>query len=141
MKIAKAMAAALDAQLLEPNDAEIGSLQQYDLLGFGSGIVFGTHDPELLEFVDKLPKATAKKALIFSTRGRNSLFQNSYHRLLRSKLTEKGYTVIGEFSCRGFTDYYKIFRIFGGVNKGHPTSKEIENAKTFALDLAADFGK
>jgi len=52
---------------------------------------------------------------------------------------EKGYNVIGQFSWRGFSDYHKIFKIFGGVNKGHPNCKELDKAKTFALKLTGTF--
>ena len=47
--------------------------------------------------------------------------------------------MIGQFSCKGFSDYHKIFKIFGGVNKGHPNSKELDKAKAFALKLTRIF--
>ena len=96
------------------------------------------NDTSLLELVDKLTRSD-KKAFIFSTRGRNYLFQNSYHKVLRKKLMGKGYNVISQFSCRGFSDYHKIFKIVNGVNKGHPNSKELDEAKLFALKLARTF--
>ena len=134
-KIAQAMASALDAQVIEPKEAIDGIVSSYDMVGFGSGIYFGKHDSSLLDLVDKLPKCK-KKAFVFSTRGRNSLFETAYHKVLRKKLVEKGFDLVGEFSCRGFSDYYKIFKFFGGVNKGHPKRKELDNAKTFALGLS-----
>ena len=132
LKVGQAIASALDAEIKKPN--EISDVSEYSLIGFGSGIYFAKHDPSLLEFVDKLPK-TDKKAFIFSTRGRNTLFEKTYHKPLREKLNQKGYSIIGEFSCRAFSDYYKIFKLFGGVNKGHPNKEEIEKAKTFALQI------
>jgi len=138
VKIAESMASALNAKLVEPEEVKEYRISEYDLVGFGSGIFFGKHDASLLELVDKLPKSD-KKSFVFSTRGRNSLFQNSYHEVLRKKLMEKGYSVIGQFSCRGFSDYHKIFKIFGGVNKGHPNSEELDKAKAFALKLTRTF--
>jgi len=82
-----------------------------------------------------LPKAHGKNAFVFSTRGRNSLFENTYHKVLKEKLAVKGYNIIGQFSCRGFSDYYKIFKLFGGVNKGHPNDQELGKAKTFCSQL------
>jgi len=138
MKIAESMASALNAQVIDQEEAKDYNIAEYDLVGFGSGIYFGKHAPSLLELVEKLPKSD-KKAIIFSTRGRNSLFQNSYHKFLRKKLVEKGYNVIGQFSSRGFSDYHKIFKIVDGVNKGHPNSRELDAAKAFALKLAGTF--
>ncbi len=140
MKIALAMASVLDAEVVEPKDAEVSAVVESDLAGFGSGIFFGKHEESLLAFVDTLPNLE-KNVFVFSTRGRNSFFEATYHKLLKEKLTQKGYKVIGEYSCRGFTDYYKIFKIFGGVNKVHPTEKEIEKAKAFALRLKKTYNK
>lgn len=132
LKIAQVIASVLKAEVKKPN--EIADISEYSLIGFGSGIYFAKHDQSLLELVDKLPK-TDKKAFIFSTRGRNVFFERTYHKILREKLSQKGFAIIGEFSCRGFSDYYKIFKLFGGVNKGHPNQEELEKAKTFALKL------
>ncbi len=128
------MASVLDAKVVQPTYAQTSDATEADLVGFGSGIFYGSHDENLLAFVDSLPRQD-KKVFIFSTRGRNSLFESRYHRNLKDKLTAKGYTIIGEYSCRGFTDYYRIFKLFGGVNKGHPNSKEIKKAKKFACQL------
>ena len=133
------MATVLDAHVLQPKDAQVSEVVECDLVGFGSGVFFGNHEDSLLAFVDSLPNLE-KKVFIFSTRGRNSIFQKAYHKKIKEKLVAKGYQVIGEYSCRGFTDYYKIFKIFGGVNKGHPTSKELEKAKAFALELKKQIG-
>jgi len=130
-KIAKAMASALDAIVIEPSQVDLASISGFDLVGFGSGIYFTKHDPSLYELINQLPKNSGK-AFVFSTRGRNSFFEKVYHKPLKEKLTEKGFEVIGEFSCRAFSDYHRIFKLFGGVNKGHPNSKELENAKIFA---------
>ena len=37
-KIAKAMAEAIGAELVTPNDAKTKNIEEYDLIGFGSGI-------------------------------------------------------------------------------------------------------
>ena len=135
LKLANNMASVINAEVIGPLEAKGISLSEYDIVGFGSGIYFGKHDPDLLKFIDALP-AVKKKAFIFSTRGRNSLFENAYHKPLREKLIEKGFDVVGEFSCRGFSDYHKIFRLFGGVNKGHPNNKELDLAKAFAIEIS-----
>jgi len=137
-KLAEAMAPILNVQIVGTQEAKDVSLLNYDLVGFGSGIYFGKHDADLLSFVDSLP-VTKKRAFIFSSRGRNSLFEKAYHKTLKEKLVRKGFDVVGEFSCRGFSDYYRIFKLFGGVNKGHPNEKELEKARTFASNLREGF--
>lgn len=120
LKIAEAIASVLGAQILVPVQARSDLFLEYDSIGVGSGIYFSKPDPSLLELIDNLPKAQGKSAFVFSTRGRNSIFENTYHRELKEKLTIKGYNKVGQFSCRGFSDYHRIFKLFGGVNKGHP---------------------
>jgi flavodoxin len=51
-----------------------------------------------------------------------------FHRALKTKLTDKGFSIAGEFSCKGL-DTYKIFGTFGGMNKGHPDENDIKKAK------------
>lgn len=137
-KIAKAMAEVLSAELLKPNEIGVDTFSKYDLIGFGSGIYFFKQHKALLAFVDKLPIMKNKKAFIFSTRGIGPVWL--YHRPLKKKLLEKGFDVVGEFSCRGFDTYllerYMPFLKFtGGLNKGRPNEKDLENARNFAINL------
>jgi len=134
-KIAKVMANTLDATLLQVKQADTSTLEQYDLIGFGSGIYFGEHHGSLLDFVDKLPMLKNKKAFIFSTSGlRKIRFIHDFDKPLRKKLQRKGFDIIGEFSCRGL-DTYRATKLVGGVNKGRPDAKDLKQAEDFASGL------
>jgi len=134
-KAAKVMANILDAALLQVKQADASMLGQYDLIGFGSGIYFGRHHKNLLDFVDKLPVIRNKKAFIFSTSGlRKIRFIHDFDKPLREKLQRKGFDIIGEFSCRGY-DTSKAAMIVGGVNKGRPNAKDLQQAENFASGL------
>ncbi len=130
-KIADAMAAVLDAEVRRPDDVNVEALAEYDLIGFGSGIAFGKHYQRLLRWVEMLP-ALDKKAFVFSTRGASR--QGSHHRALKGKLEEKGLTVVGEFSCRGF-DTYGLMKLIGGIARGRPNEHDLRNAEEFAKAL------
>jgi len=137
-KIAKAMSEILDAELLKPNEVEINSLFKYDLIGLGPGIYFFKHHKALLKLADKLPIMKNKKVFIFSTRGIGPVW--FYHRPLKKKLLEKGFNIIGEFSCRSFDTYLfdkyvPLLRFTGGLNKGRPNAKDLEKARIFARGL------
>ena len=137
-KIAKAMADELRAELVNPHHVDIHTLADYDVIGFGSGIYFGKHHETLLALVDELPVLT-KKAFIFSTSGLKDsllklLYGGDFHKALRTKLVEKGLTIIGEFSCRGF-DTFGPLKVIGGINRGRPNEKDIESAKDFVQSL------
>ena len=68
-KIAKVFAKVLDTQIKTPQKINPNELQEYSLIGFGSGIYSGKHHELLLDLADELPRVTNKKAFIFSTCG------------------------------------------------------------------------
>ena len=68
-RVAKEIANALEAKLLEPNEVNEEILSEFDLLGLGSGIYYSKHHKSLLNLVDTLPAMKDKKAFIFSTAG------------------------------------------------------------------------
>ena len=87
---------------------------------------------DLLLLADKIPEVTDKKAFIFSTsavQGDSKVFKD--HSALRLKLTSKGYSILGEFSCKGFNTN-SFLKYFGGMNKGRPNIDDLKNARNFA---------
>lgn len=134
-KIARTMASALNAQLVNLKEADTPALADYDLIGLGSGIYWGKHDRRILDLVDNLPLQNNKKAFVFSTSGLNeSRVLNNFNRRLKRKLREKGFTIIGAFSCRGFDTVGPLILI-GGLNKGRPNENDLEAAADFAKGL------
>ncbi|MDW8034446.1 MAG: flavodoxin family protein [Nitrososphaerota archaeon] len=135
-KIARAMGEALKADLAKPTELSVEVISKYDLIGFGSGIYFGKHHPSLFLLIDKLPYQNGKMAFIFSTSGLRKIWLlHDFDKPLRSKLLAKGFNVLGEFNCKGWDTYPLWVKPFGGINKGKPGIKEIEEAKHFARML------
>ena len=46
----------------------------------------------------------------------------------------KSYRLIGRYECLGF-DTFGLFRLVGGLQKGHPTQDEIRKAVEFYQNL------
>jgi flavodoxin len=135
------MAKVLDAGVKSPQQTIPEELQEYDLIGFGSGIYHYQHHVSLLDLVDKLPQITNKRTFIFSTTGAPIAFGESalaeaikYHVPLRKKLEAKGYTIVDEFICAGFNTN-RFLKWFGGINKGRPNAEDLKNAAEFASKL------
>jgi len=130
------MATVLDAKLIKLNETDRPALADHDLIGFGSGIYFGKHDRRLLGLVDNLPLQTHnKKAFVFSTSGLNKgRVLNNFNRRLKRKLEKRGFSIIDEFSCRGFDTVGPLILI-GGINKGRPDEQDLEAAADFAKGL------
>jgi flavodoxin len=134
-KIAKVFAKVLDAQIKTPQQIDPQELQQYSLIGFGSGIYGEKHHKFLLDLADKLPQVTSKKAFIFSTSaimGKEKVAKD--HSALRKKLESKGYIIVDEFACKGFNTN-SFMKYLGGMNKGRPNAEDLRNAEEFAKNL------
>jgi flavodoxin len=142
-KVADVFARVFDARMKTPGQTDRGELQDYELIGFGSGIDSDKHYKELLDFTDSLPRVAGRKAFIFSTcgmpvfvAGRSSAAEYAVksHSALREKLTSRGYAVIGEFSCAGHNTN-SFLKLFGGLNKGRPNAEDLGDAEEFARAL------
>jgi len=134
-KVAKVMSNTLNAELLRVEQVDINMLAAYDLIGFGSGIYFGKYHRSLPELVDKLPMLENKKAFIFSTSGLRKIpFIHDFDKPLKEKLKQKGFNIVGKFSCRGF-DTSQAAKIIGGLHKGRPNEKDLKQADDFARGL------
>ncbi len=134
-KIASIFSEVLNAQVKTPEKVIPEQLQEYDLIGFGSGIDSGKHYKPLLDLADRLLGVNKKLGFIFSTsavQGKAKVEKD--HSLLRQKLQSKGYTIVDEFSCKGFNTN-SFLRYFGGMNKSKPDSLDLKNAEEFALSL------
>jgi flavodoxin len=148
-KIANVFAKVFDAQIKTPQQIIPEDLQEFGLVGFGSGIYNGKHHKSLLDLADKLPKVTNRKAFIFSTcgvpvvlagRGLIKEYAGKSHSTLREKLQSRGYVIIDEFSCAGFNTN-SFLKFFGGLNKGRPDAEDLIHAEEFAQNLMENPGK
>ena len=134
-KVANVFAKVLDAQIKTPQQIDPKELQEYSLVGFGSGIYGEKHHKLLLDFADTLPQVTNGKAFIFSTSaiiGKAKVAKD--HSLLREKLQSKGYLIVDEFACKGFNTN-SFMKYFGGMNKGRPNAEDLKHAEEFAQNL------
>ena len=134
-KIARMIAKVLNAEIKTPQQINPEKLQEYDLVGFGSGIYGAQHHRSLLDLADKLPQVTQQKVFIFSTSaimGKTKVAED--HSALRKKLESKGYLIAGEFSCKGFNTN-SFLKFFGGMNRGRPNIEDLKNAEAFAKKM------
>jgi flavodoxin len=138
-KIAHVFAQVLDAPIKTTQQTNPDELQEYDLIGLGSGIYGYQHHQALFDLADKLPPVTNRKAFIFSTSGATREFAIDHsiddpHSPLREKLQSKGYTIVDEFNCKGFNTN-SFLKLLGGMNKGRSNADDLQHAEAFAQNL------
>jgi flavodoxin len=139
-RVAKVFAEVLKAPIKKPRQIEPEELQEYSLIGFGSGIYSDKHHKSILDLADRLSQVTDKKAFIFSTSaimGKDKVRED--HSQLREKLESKGYFIVDEFACKGFNTN-SFMKHFGGMNKGRPNEKDLKSAEMFAVNLRKNIG-
>lgn len=132
LRIADAMGAALNAEIMTTDAALHSGLDRFDLVGFGSGIYFGRHDRRLLRLVETLT-VLPKAVLIFSTAGLPWLSPAS-HWPLRRRLKRCGCRILGEFSCAGYDTVGPLAWI-GGLNRGRPDAGDCNRSRQFAAEV------
>ncbi len=129
-KIAKAMGEKINADVLNAADVDINIFKKYDICGFGSGVYNGKLHDELSEILSKLSLKDNKKAFIFSTTG-SKAYSSMAHKQIRPTLEEKGFEIIGEFSCLGFDTALTS----EGINQGRPNTHDISEAEDFIAGI------
>ena len=127
MQIAEAMAEVAPVTITELENANCYNIEQYDIIGLGSGIFLGKHYKELIKFARTVKN---KFCFVFSTSGINSL--DKVNGALIKLLEDSGKTVLGSFACRG---------AFLGKNKGHPDMDDFDNVQQFINEVIETFNK
>ncbi|QEE16360.1 flavodoxin family protein [Promethearchaeum syntrophicum] len=138
-KIAKVISEVLDAQIKNPHQINPEELQEYSLIGFGSGIYGENFHQDLLDLADKLPQVNKKKAFIFSTSATTWELPQK-HSAIKNKLQIKGYVIVDEFNCKGLNTN-SFLKIFGGMNKTKPNAEDLKHAEIFAQNLKKNLQK
>lgn len=134
-KVAKTIAEVLGADIMEAKAVDPLIVQNYDLIGFGSGIFYGKFHAGLLKLVESLPTSKSK-AFVFSTSG---FGVTDPHAKLWKILEPKGFTKEGDFACKAW-DTFAPFKLVGGINKGRPDEDDLNKAREFAKGLRSEPG-
>ena len=129
-KLADAIADRYDVHLIDATKQYSADLSEYDLIGFGSGIDFGKFYESVEQFLEKnLPEN--KRVFFLYTCARVS---DRFTEIIKDAARRKGAVILGEYGCRGFNTYGP-WKLIGGMNKGHPSAEELQEAVGFFESL------
>ncbi len=126
-KIAECMAEQFGGDLVHTKDYNENDINNYDIVGFGSGVYNQKMHPSIFKAIEK-SNLKNKKTFVFST---SAVGIKKYNNDAIKLLLDKSAKVVGSFSCRGFFTT-KFLDIFGGTAKGHPNNVDFQNAEKFA---------
>jgi flavodoxin len=97
-RLAEALAEKLRAPMFNAASSAASDVEPFDLLVVGTPVMGLKPAPELLSFVEKLPAAGGKRAVLFST---YAFAQGGALKVLEQKLAVKGYRSILSVGKRG----------------------------------------
>lgn len=119
-----------DITLFNILDGMPEKLDDYDMIGYASGIYYSKFNKKLLSFA-KNHTPTGKKVFFIYTYGAE---KQGYTHAVREAVFDKKVTILGEYGCLGFNTFGP-FKLIGGIAKNHPDSADIENAILFYKSL------
>ena len=125
-KLVKAIAEKhSEVELIDATKVKKKNLEQYDVIGFASGIYAGKFHQAVLNFAAiNLPRD--KKVFFIYTSAMNTDFTKSIKKAIEGKDAK----VLGHYGCKGYNTFGP-FKLVGGTSKGHPTDEDIAGAVEF----------
>lgn len=129
-KVADVIGKTLGAEAVAASEFDPAGADEYDLIGFGSGVYYGKFHDSLYRSAEGLPVQQETKAFLFSTTG-SKTYSLRAHEAFKPLLTSKVFTVVAEFSCLGFDTALSA----EGINKGKPDASDLKDAQQFAESL------
>lgn len=119
-----------EIDLIEAATTQKVNLEEYDRIGFASGIYYSKFDKRVLKYAkDNTPNK--KDVFFIYTYGTE---KPGYTKAIREALMGKNVTVLGEYGCLGFNTFGP-FKLIGGMAKNHPNDTEIKDAVAFYNQL------
>lgn len=129
-KLIKAISDKYEIEIIDAMKETHVDLQEYDIVGFASGIDFGKFYLEIENFArEKLP---FKKEVFFLYTC--AMDREGFTDSIKEIALEKDAVILGEYGCRGYNTYGP-WKLFGGMNKSHPTENEIQECVNFYEEL------
>ncbi|QUO38374.1 flavodoxin family protein [Dysosmobacter sp. Marseille-Q4140] len=125
-KVLEAMAGEGGAELIDVTVRRAVRLEEYDCIGFASGIYYGTFQEGVLRFARQYLQE-GKDVFFVCTYG---VYRRGYSSAIGQIARERGCRVLGTFGCRGF-DTFGPFRLVGGIAKGRPNERDLDKARSF----------
>lgn len=134
LKVLEAMAREGDVDLIDVTTRQAVRLEDYDCIGFASGIYGATFHKAVAAFARQYLPAGKPAFFVYTYGGA----KGSGARAVAVVAREKNCPVLGEFSCKRY-DTFGPFKLVGGIAKGHPDEKDLEKARRFYREIQEHF--
>ena len=127
-KLVKRIAEECQVDLIDAIKQMNADLNDYDMIGFASGIYYSKFHQSILKFSEENLSAD-KTVFLICTYGGSANYKS-----IEQILDKKHASVVGKFGCKGY-DTFGPFKLVGGIAKGHPDEEDMKNAVDFVKGL------
>ena len=129
-KLLEAIADQNEVTLIDVTEHPSADLLSYDRIGFASGIYYNSFARQILSFAQECLPENKDVFFIFTHGAPKGVFLTAIRKITEQKHCRE----LGSYHCLGY-DTFGPFKLIGGIAKGHPTEKEIEEAVSFYQKL------
>ena len=129
-KVLEAMADEGGLDLIDVTTRQAVRLDGYDCIGFASGIYGFAFHPAVAAFASQYLPQGKPVFFVYNSGGPRGAGRPAR---AENPPTPRG-PGRGEFGCRGY-DTFGPFRLVGGIAKGRPDARDLENARAFYRGL------
>jgi len=98
--------------------------EEYDIIGFASGIYYGKFLKVLLTSARQNLPQRMKTFFVFTTGNPDKKATAS----IREAVAEKNPIILGGHGCKGF-NMFGLFKLVGGITKGYPDTRKLQKTK------------
>ena len=126
LKVLEAMAQEGEIHLIDATAQQTAQLEEYDCIGFASGIYGFEFQKTVVEFARQYLPAGKPVFFVYTYGG----VKGTGSKAVAEIANAKGCPILGEFSCKGY-DTFGPFKMVGGIAKGHPDTQDLDNARRF----------
>ena len=132
-KVVDTIAKECEVELFDVGSVREKDLSDYDFIGFASGIFYSKFAEDILDFA-RVNLPANKDVFLIATAGNP---RDGNFNAIAKIVGEKNCKEVGRFQCKGF-DTFGPFKIVGGIQKGHPDEKELQEAVSFYKELISN---
>ncbi len=125
-KVIQAIAQANDVDLFDISIQPKASLDQYDIIGFASGIYGFEFHESVIDYLRQYLPMGKKVFFIYTYGGLKGKGAKTIIKAAKAKQA----VILGEFSCRGYNTFGP-FKWIGGTGRGRPNNQDLEKASAF----------
>ena len=126
LKVLEVMAQEGEVKLIDVTAQQTAQLEEYDCIGFASGIYGFEFQKAVVEFARQYLPAGKPVFFVYTYGG----VKGTGSKAVAEIANAKGCSILGEFSCKGY-DTFGPFKMVGGIAKGHPDTQDLDNARRF----------